>query len=247
MPAPTSGLGLLRSKRGVLDHFQKASGEIKQLLNDHKDELEKCLCTVAAVSLEVFMVAKIKSRFFLSFFTGTPDDILLRRQTKPALAIVSSNKTYCKRALEILKRHNVLNHLPGFTLLAFHRDPAASMAKSEFSSKAASKAQQSPRNSTLVAAECIQLLFSNNNLATLGGIVTIQGSLYGMTACHAEGRHTIATADGDDTCSDFSDDFEIGVTSAFSFGHTYCKHFCKWLRGTFTGVEQHIPTGNYGE
>lgn len=191
---------------------------IAKLLEDNKADLERGLPTSFSTGFHLFMVSKNKP---LLPFTNPPSDEFLRGQTRPTIVIISKSKKYRKRALFLLRGHELIKGLPGFELAGFDRHPAVPMAASF-----PLASNHDLDGNIFAAAENGRILPGSSlffpttgKFATLGGIVDINGTHYGMTAYHAsihdhriknESNHAneeLSSDDDNDDCSDCSDDY----------------------------------------
>ena len=165
----------------AFEAFELIASHIFKIVEVSKLDLERGIRTCPSAEIRLFMISKNK---IPSIFTSPALESSIKRQARPTIVILSASKLYRKRVIALLRKDKQLEKHPEFGFAGFSRDPAKPMARS------ASHTIGNAIRSIYVCEESpvesgISLLFSTGKTATLGGIITINGTEYGMTAYHA--------------------------------------------------------------
>lgn len=146
------------------------------------------------------------SRNKIPFMFTTPAlELSIKKQARPTIVILSTSKLYRKRVIALLRKDKQLEKHPEFEFAGFSRDPAKPMATST-SSRLENEIGGIYLDDNSPVEPGVSLIFSTGKTATLGGIITINGKDYGVTAYHASIDPNSIHEEPDDHFSESDDD-----------------------------------------
>jgi hypothetical protein len=207
----------------------KLFGIIDKLLQDHKEDLQSGETISRTVSFHMWMVGREP------------------HTARPTIIFTCKSSTYRAKVIRLLEKHNVLADFPGMALKSMDRMPAQPMGRE------CNQHHQQLRGDIHGLEEKIiylragstntcgsSIFVGNNHEATLGGVLLINGTYYGLTSLHLrkDRNSSLESLVGDDGKLAFDDDSDTTSTSKRARIHSAsCTIFALSLTLSFEIIE----------
>ena len=179
------------AKGPALDIFLKLAPQIQTLLDEHRDDcLSGCSSQPRTISYHIWMVGH------------------QRAKVKPTLIISSKSKPQRSAAKTLIRNSGLLDQFPGVQLKTLERRPAVLQANYVDSLMVVGRSDNTLYIIGTPTNPCgAPLILGSRRKATLGGVITIGGQYYGMTALHRQQGEDQETESQDtETTVAFDDD-----------------------------------------
>jgi hypothetical protein len=196
------GQTLYEAKGPVCHLFNNEIGPaIGRLLNDHKEDLERCECRPQHMGVYVRMIGSEPYR------------------TQPVIIIASLGAKQRKKAKQLIQQYRILARYPEILLKTLEELPAIPKGKHHTSmiSQIISTTEKIRIVGSPLSPCGAKLMVGPSAQATLGGVITLSRKFYGWTAAHpglsinlpqdlVDISGELAFDDDSDYCEDQSDD-----------------------------------------
>jgi hypothetical protein len=163
------GQSLYEAKGPVCRLFNEEIGPaIERLLNDHKEDLERCECKPQHMAVCMRMLGSEPHR------------------TQPVLIVASVGAKQRKKAKKLIQEHRILENHPAVLLKTLGELPAIPKGKHQGSMtvQLPSRCENIYIAGSPQTACGAKLIIDPSGQATLGGVITLGGKFYGWTAAH---------------------------------------------------------------
>jgi hypothetical protein len=179
-PNPEASVGRLCDRKVGGQYLYEAKGQvcrlfneeigpaIERLLNDHKEDLERCECRPQHMAVCIRMLG--------------PEP----RRTQPVLIIASLGVKQRKKAKNLIQEYRVLANHPKILLKTIGELPAVPKGKRQqpMTVEIATRCESIHIAGSPPTACGAKLTIAPSGQATLGGVITLGGKFYGWTAAH---------------------------------------------------------------
>jgi len=181
----------------------KLFGIIDQLLQAHKEDLQSGEKISRAVSFHLWMVGREP------------------QTARPTIIFTCKSQTYRTKVIRLLEKHNILVDFPGMALKSMDKMPAQPMGRgyNQHRQQLHGDMHDLEEKTIYLRVGCTNVCGSSifvekNHEATLGGILIIHGTYYGLTSLHPrkDKNSSLESLIGEDGKLEFDDDSDTTST-----------------------------------